>query len=265
MLNDGKISLSEFYNRLNAGGDKDALTELLTVNKSQIDASIKESIEDLKIGFATSSTDAKAAAENMKLYFQQTANYSKQVGQAIQNSFAQAFLQIGHGGLGGLVASFAKALQQILAQAAAFDLYHALHLDTIFGNQGGGTATGGIFGALGSLFGGSSSSGGGLVLSGGNGSNGPLDLTGYATGGSFQVGGAGGTDSQLVQFMASPDEKVTVSRPGQSNGSASPVIFSPVYNVGSGVSRTDVMSACAATQKATIAQMTKLIRGGAFA
>lgn len=37
----------------------------------------------------------------------------------------------------------------------------------------------------------------------------------FATGGSFTVGGAGGTDSQLVQFMATPNEKVTVETPGQ--------------------------------------------------
>lgn len=35
----------------------------------------------------------------------------------------------------------------------------------------------------------------------------------FAQGGSFNVGGQGGTDSQLVQFMASPDETVTVSTP----------------------------------------------------
>src|SRR5258708_9894749 len=37
------------------------------------------------------------------------------------------------------------------------------------------------------------------------------DLPTFATGGSFQVGGSGGTDSQLVQFKASPWETVTVS------------------------------------------------------
>jgi hypothetical protein len=37
----------------------------------------------------------------------------------------------------------------------------------------------------------------------------------FADGGSFMVGGSGGTDSQLVQFMATPNERVTVSTPGQ--------------------------------------------------
>lgn len=37
----------------------------------------------------------------------------------------------------------------------------------------------------------------------------------FATGGAFQVGGSGGTDSQLVQFMASPNETVQILTPEQ--------------------------------------------------
>jgi len=42
-----------------------------------------------------------------------------------------------------------------------------------------------------------------------------LDLQGFATGGSFTVGGAGGTDSQLVAFRATPGEEVSIRTPGQ--------------------------------------------------
>ena len=42
---------------------------------------------------------------------------------------------------------------------------------------------------------------------------------GYATGGSFMVGGSGGTDSQLVTFRASPDERVTIETPAQQRAS----------------------------------------------
>lgn len=41
------------------------------------------------------------------------------------------------------------------------------------------------------------------------------DLPGYASGGAFKVGGGGGTDSRLVQFMASPTETVAVFTPSQ--------------------------------------------------
>jgi hypothetical protein len=44
------------------------------------------------------------------------------------------------------------------------------------------------------------------------------DYRGFATGGRFRVGGNGGTDSQLVQFWATPGEEVQVSTPGQQQG-----------------------------------------------
>jgi tape measure domain-containing protein len=40
----------------------------------------------------------------------------------------------------------------------------------------------------------------------------------YATGGSFVVGGHGGLDSQLVSFMATPGERVTITPPGNGGG-----------------------------------------------
>lgn len=40
-------------------------------------------------------------------------------------------------------------------------------------------------------------------------------LLGFANGGQFQVGGVGGIDSQVVAFRASPNETVSISKPGQ--------------------------------------------------
>lgn len=62
-----------------------------------------------------------------------------------------------------------------------------------FGMLGGGGFFGGIVKGIGSLF-------------------------GFAQGGSFQVGGAGGIDSQLVAFRASPNETVSITKPGQDMG-----------------------------------------------
>lgn len=39
-------------------------------------------------------------------------------------------------------------------------------------------------------------------------------IYGFASGGGFTVGGFGGTDSQLVQFLATPGERVSISPPG---------------------------------------------------
>lgn len=43
-------------------------------------------------------------------------------------------------------------------------------------------------------------------------------LLGFENGGSFQVGGVGGTDSQIVAFRASPAERVSITKPGQIDG-----------------------------------------------
>lgn len=44
---------------------------------------------------------------------------------------------------------------------------------------------------------------------------GGLKMPGFASGGSFMVGGNGGTDTTPVAFMATPGERVTVETPGQ--------------------------------------------------
>ncbi|MBX3515231.1 MAG: phage tail tape measure protein [Xanthobacteraceae bacterium] len=54
-------------------------------------------------------------------------------------------------------------------------------------------------------------------------------LAGFASGGSFQVGGSGGIDSQLVAFRASPNERVSVTKPGQDFGSGT--TYAPVYQI----------------------------------
>lgn len=41
----------------------------------------------------------------------------------------------------------------------------------------------------------------------------------FATGGSFMVGGRGGTDSTPVHFLATPGERVTVETPAQQRSS----------------------------------------------
>jgi len=43
---------------------------------------------------------------------------------------------------------------------------------------------------------------------------------GFAKGGSFRVGGSGGTDSQEVKFRASPNERVTIETPAQARANA---------------------------------------------
>lgn len=51
---------------------------------------------------------------------------------------------------------------------------------------------------------------------------------GFASGGSFRVGGSGGTDSQRVGFMATPGEQVNVTRPGEGGGQVNVQIINQV-------------------------------------
>lgn len=56
-------------------------------------------------------------------------------------------------------------------------------------------------------------------------------LPGFAHGGEFTVGGAGGTDSQVVAFRATPGERVTVSPPAAAAGGGD-VVINVVNNSG---------------------------------
>lgn len=95
------------------------------------------------------------------------------------------------------------------------------------GGDSGGGGLGGGGGILGSIlgsFGGGETAGSGIF-------GGIQSLFGFANGGEFQVGGVGGTDSQLVAFRASPNETVTIRRPDQQQGSGSGNNFSFNFSI----------------------------------
>lgn len=111
------------------------------------------------------------------------------------------------------------ALSGILSdvQSMFYDLVVKNQLKELLGGVFGGGSSGSIGGSgIGSLLGslgGSLSSG---LSSAGNWLSSAFSgLTGFAGGGEFAVGGAGGTDSQLVAFRASPNETVSIKTPSQ--------------------------------------------------
>ena len=69
---------------------------------------------------------------------------------------------------------------------------------------------------------------------------------GYATGGAFRVGDSGGTDSQLVQFMATPSETVAVLTPSQvramNDNSTAPAAGGNTINQAINITATDAAS-----------------------
>lgn len=121
------------------------------------------------------------------------------VANNIANSFSTIGSSIGEAIKG--TKKWSEVLKDVLGQLAKAALSG---LNIGGGSGGGGGGFGGIVtGLIGSLF-------------------------GFANGGSFQVGGAGGIDSQLVAFKASPNERVTVTKPGQEGGRAT---YAPVYHI----------------------------------
>lgn len=80
-----------------------------------------------------------------------------------------------------------------------------------------------------------SSSGGNFGFDGGAGGS----WLNFSHGGSFQVGGSGGTDSQLVAFRASPNEHVSVTTPGQAAGMGGGGVTVNVINKTDGKTRTE--------------------------
>lgn len=112
--------------------------------------------------------------------------YADQAARNMQTAFADFLFDPFQDGLKGMLKGFLDVIRRMVAEQAAAK---------IFGSKSsGGLGIGDLVGkGIGKLF-------------------------GFADGGSFKVGGSGGTDSQLVAFRASPNETVSINKPGQGGG-----------------------------------------------
>ena len=118
--------------------------------------------------------------------------------------------------------SLADLTKQLARMAIQATLLGEGPLANMFGTASSRGLLGSMFSSgVNPLYGGKSSGGGFL--------SGIGKLFGFANGGSFDVGGYGGVDSQLVAFRASPNERVTVTKPGQ-EGRGGGLVFAPVIN-----------------------------------
>lgn len=122
--------------------------------------------------------ELKKVASEMDIFLENAA-------RGFQESLADFLFDPFADGLDGMLKGFGEMLRRMAAEAIAADITRA-----IFGNTGG--------------------TGGGQNILGGI-----AELFGYASGGAFTVGGAGGTDSKLVAFKATPGEQVIVRTPQQ--------------------------------------------------
>lgn len=97
---------------------------------------------------------------------------------------------------------------------------------------------------------------------------GVASLLGFANGGSFEVGGQGGTDSNIVAFRATKGERVSVSTPGQQaagGGSGGVTVINNIDAGGSGDMDVRIRAAVEHGSAQTIATIQDLMRRGRFA
>lgn len=139
-------------------------------------------------------------ADNMEKIFKepfdQLSPYADQAARNMQDTFADFLFDPFQDGIKGMLKGFIDVIRRMVAEAAAAKIFGS--------KKSGGFGLGDfITGAVGSLF-------------------------GFAQGGSFNVGGSGGTDSQLVAFRATPGERVSVSTPAQQKSGRSIVVHQSV-------------------------------------
>lgn len=195
-------------------------------------------VKDIELAYLKTGTDGASGLKAGLLEVQKTAGdtaglMSKSVVDLF-SGFEDAIIQFTQTGELSFK-SMADAFEASIIRMALRVLIEKPILDMLFGAGGGnsapGAGTGGLLGQLGtmigSVFSGSSGVAGDAAASIGS------SLPGFANGGGFEVGGAGGTDSQVVSFRATPGEHVQVSTPAQraGNGDNTPASVHMNYNI----------------------------------
>lgn len=171
-----------------------ALNALLEAGKISLQQ-YTQKLSEVRIAYLDTQTDLASGAERAFLKIAQEAgDAASQIEGAIRNAFSKAedvFVEFTKTG---------KLNFKDLANSIVEDLTRIAFRQLIIAP---------IAGALGGAFGGGGAAG----------------LPGFANGGEFQVGGTGGTDSQLVAFRASPNETVSVTKPGQKTGGGDTIVI----------------------------------------
>ena len=189
------------------------LTKSLQTPQETLNASIREYLSLLEDGVITQDTYARAvnkAVDDMEAAVKkqdglddrtkQLQQGAKDLGLTFTSAFEDAI--VGAESAGDVIKGLGSDIARIITRMLIIQpLINALSssLGGLFNGAGGGGGGGGLM----DLF-----SGGGA-------------LAGFATGGSFKVGGSGGIDSQLVAFKATPGEEVKIGPAGFAGGGTS--------------------------------------------
>jgi hypothetical protein len=174
-----------------------------------------ESVRELDILLkqgALSQDDYTRAVARLREEFAPTTDAAKNLGQTIGEELGSGITNMLDGAIDGTL-KLQDALKDILSDITKLAANSALRL--LFK---GGLGSGGF-----DLYGGTSLLGsiGGFL--------------GFAKGGSIMASGTSGIDSQLVSFRKSPNERVDISKPGQSIGSGGNVSVQIINQNGSAV------------------------------
>lgn len=223
-LSDTKNKMSEAEKAAKKQADQiKKVTEELEFNIAQLTrTNLEQAIyNNLRAAGVERDTEAGQRIEELTRRYEglsETLDRQKQFTDSLADSFVDFFdsASTGAESFGDALGNLARSLQKVI-----YEFYVLQPLkDALTGGSsgGGGGLLGGIISGIGGFFG-----GGGVTASSfaatqaanvGTGLFGP----GFATGGSFTVGGTGGTDSTQVAFRATPGEMVNITRPGQSQG-----------------------------------------------
>lgn len=189
----------------------------------------------LRARIETEATAMGRVAENLEGLKERYSEFQSQVQgvrSSLENAFVDAITQAKS--FKDVINGLLKDLARMAAQAA---------FRAIFGGAASwGSAAGGIF-----------NSGAGAGLLGGL-------LPGFAGGGSFEVGGTGGIDSQVVAFRGTPGERVTISKRDQMASGG--VTLAPVFNIdarGSTMTPQEFRSIMEANNKMLLARVPSLL------
>jgi TP901 family phage tail tape measure protein len=188
-----------------------------------------EAMRDLNVEVSSLDNSFSGGLANGFDRIKQRAN---ELGSTVSNAVVGAF-----DGLTDAIVNFAKTgefnIKAVFASLAAEMLKIATN--QLFAQLLGGLGGGGLGG------GGGGGIGGGL-----------MSLLGFANGGSGMVTGAGGTDSSLVAFRATPGERVDISTPGQQRNSGRSqeptVVQAPAPNVMVSITPRDISNALAGSE-----------------
>lgn len=198
---------------------------------------------------------AKYITKTVQTTYSDMQKYAQSAANTVQSDFATLLTDPSISNFKKMGVAWLQTLDKMVADAAAAQVFKSL-----FSGLPGGDLAGGFGALLGSLFGGGTLSAADSASIESGAENGLNSAFGFANGGSFDVGGSGGTDSQMVSFKATPGEHVQV---GQSGGDT--YNFYNTANVTSPqVTKGDVLGAMQQTQKSTVSQMYDLKRRRQF-